>query len=76
MPIDKVARFQGNGTVLLNYYCNSLLVGLPASSTQKLQKGQNAAARLVLLPRQSRPTLDLLTELAANQRSRIVSRCA
>ena len=33
-------------------YCNSLLVGLPASFTQKLKRVQKSAARLVLLPRQ------------------------
>lgn len=43
--------------------CNSLLIGLPASFTQNLQRVQNAAARLVLLPRQRRPTLDILFEV-------------
>ena len=29
-------------------YCNSILIGLPASSTAPLQRLQNAAARLVM----------------------------
>lgn len=41
-------------------YCNSPLYGLPATHINKLQRVQNAAARLISIPRNSRVILSTL----------------
>ena len=44
-------------------YCNSLLYGVPAYQLDKLQRVQNAAARLVLVENKFCPITPLLLEL-------------
>ena len=44
-------------------YCNSVLVGLPASLIQRLQSVQNAAARLIYSIRRSEHITDALISL-------------
>ena len=46
-----------------NYYCNGVLIGLPANLIRRLQSVQNAAARLIFGIRRSEHITDALASL-------------